>query len=371
MLSKLFEWYRVVNASPSDDIIEKRKASATALLEHLASAPDYELLLACVTGAVNGFESGFDQKSNIVTLVVESIRKHQPAFPEDLSENALELRMSCATVMGEILNRSLQSTDTPDGRSLLAASLFTSAIPAHPPIRARHLQTVLNELARMAKDVTERGSLDRRKRVGFFLQEFDEIKAAALPTFWEGLSTKLKSCLTNLQQQAAAHREELDVLWWMYTGFSTKAGKALEDLEPGELSFCCGAELANLVMPPPTRSSSQMVRRAIRDHCKTNGGLEMSLKKLAVAWRGDLLPLLAPDEGVVKQLVQTHPPLLPISWLCNRLRESGGAAGWGEEFAVKTGIPDGRQLSLEDWGVQIFNERIAQRSYLGILEDKR
>jgi hypothetical protein len=41
MLTRLFEWYRVVNPNPSDDIIEKRKASASALLEHLTANVDH------------------------------------------------------------------------------------------------------------------------------------------------------------------------------------------------------------------------------------------------------------------------------------------------------------------------------------------
>jgi hypothetical protein len=368
MITRLFEWYRVVNPNPSDDLIEKRKASASALLEHLSADVGHSLLLPCIVGVVKGFDAKFDQDSEIVKLAVDAIQKRQPAFPQDLSENALEVRMLCSTAIGEILHLRLQTSAAADDRSALIASLVTSALPIRPPCREKHLNSVLKELTGLAKDVSERDSLERRNRKAFSFGELEEVKTAALASFWASLLPNLENCARHLQQQAAVDREELDVLWWMYTGFSVTTETALEDFKPGAISLCCGAELANLVVIPPTRSSRDMVRRVIRDHRKKTSPREITLIQFAADWKDQLLPLLASNDGTMKKLVQTYPAIFPLSWICSRLIESQGTATWGDELNTKTGIPEVRELSFEDWGIQVFNERIAQRTYGKILE---
>ena|ERR1043165_9403800 len=175
MLTKLFEWYRVVNSDPKDETIAKRTAAAQDLLGKLDAASDFKLLTACVAGVVNGFGSVFDQKSDIVVVCVECIRKHQPAFPEGLSENALELRVLCSVAIGEILSRSLQPKSKIDNDSLLAASLIFAALPVRAVIKTKHLQTILDELNGLADKVLQHCSLSRRKRTTL---SFDELDAA-------------------------------------------------------------------------------------------------------------------------------------------------------------------------------------------------
>jgi hypothetical protein len=368
MLKRLFEWYRVVNPNPNDETLEKRKASALALLEHLTKASDYDLLFPCIAGIANGFDSKLHQDSEIVKLAVEAIREHQPAFPQDLSENALELRMLCATTIGEILSLRLQKGIGSDTSSALIASLITSALSIRPLPAEKHLNAVLKELGGLAKDVSERDSLERRNRPGFSFENFNKVQTTALAAFWTALLPEIQNCVQHLQQQADVDREELDVLWWMYTGISLTTESAIDDLEPGAISLCCGAELANLVVTPPTRSSRQMVSRVIRDHRKKNTAPQISLKQLAADWKPELWALLTPNEGKLKTMIQTYPVLFPLSWICIRLHESQGTSVWGEELNKKTGIPEKRELSFEDWGIQVFNERITQRTYVKILE---
>jgi len=368
MLKRAFEWHRVVNPNPSDEMVEKRKASAHALLEHLTGASDYNLLFSCIAGVVNGFDSKLHQESAIVKLAVDLIRKSQPAFPEDLSENAMDVRMLCATAIGEILSLRLQNDTETDNRSALIASLITSALAVRQPLTDKHLNAVLKELVVVSRDVSERDSLERRNREAFSFDGFNEIKTAALPAFWSSLLPEIQRCVQHLQQQADVDREELDVLWWMYTGFSVTTKCPLDDLNPGAISFCCGAELANLVVTPPTRSAREMVTRVIRDHRQKKTSSEISLKQLVADWTPELWPLLAPNDGKLKMIVQACPVLFPLSWICIRLHESQGTSVWGEELNKKTGIPEGRELSFEHWGIQVFNERIAQRTCAKVVE---
>lgn len=366
MLNKLFEWYRVVNADPTDDVIAKRKASASELIDRIAKESHDKLFVPCVAAAVCGMECAFDQKQELVSLLVELIRKQQPAFPENLSENALELRVLCAVAVGELLSRS--SAQQTESAALLAASLIISGIRLHEPTKAKYLQQMLQDLNKLAIVLTERGYLERRSRNPFNFDAFDELPAATLPAFWQGFLPAFKSCVQHFEAQAAADREELDVLWWMYTGFSETAGESLVKLDHGAVALCCGGEIANLVITPPAQSSREMVKRSIRDTIPQASSTQVTLKKLMAASGTKPLGLLSSDAPAAKKAIQRFPSLFPISWVCNRLRESEGVGDWGKEFTGKTGVADNRQMLLEEWGVQVFNERIAQRVYLKVLE---
>ena len=70
------------------------------------------MLLGYVVGLVGGFSDHFRQDSAVIQSLINAIRTHESAFPEDLSENALELRACAAIVVGEILGH--ESDSTPD-----------------------------------------------------------------------------------------------------------------------------------------------------------------------------------------------------------------------------------------------------------------
>ena len=103
MLRRTFEWYRVVNPTPTSEVIENRKAAARDIMAAIDDAEDWGLAFDCASGAVAGFEAGFTQDSDVVKSLVGAIRAHDSSFPEDLTENALELRVCAALALGEML----------------------------------------------------------------------------------------------------------------------------------------------------------------------------------------------------------------------------------------------------------------------------
>lgn len=370
MLDRVYEWYRMVDPDPSSETLEKRKASVMDFVGRLTAEEDkdYKLLIACTAAVVNGFETGFSQDSPLVEAVVKAIRDHQPAFPKDLSENALELRACCAISLGELLARSQQEGQR--RHALLVSSLLRSAVPIRPSTREKHLRRVLEELCVAASSVEEQAAITRRQRRPVSLEALEKITAPAdVPTFWKSLLPAMRACFAALQDQAAADREELEVLWWLYAGFSTAARQPLPRLDPGVAALCCGGELANLVLIPPLESTREMVRRETERGKKTPALLVKSLEQFSLQWEDPILALLAPDDGPAQQLVRGYPALLPLSWQCVRLRESNRSTGWIEEFQRKTSISPKQARGPADWAVQAFNERVSQRIYAEFTQD--
>ena len=159
MLKNLYEWYRIVTPKPDDDTIRHRQASIPELLDCLGRPENSELLIGCAAAASNGFSERLDQSSPLVSTLVEVIRHHQPAFPADLSENAIDLRACCAVALGEMLCQ-------PDAASrrepVVVASLLLSAISLRPVSSERYLKAVLEGLQGLASELLERAALLRR-----------------------------------------------------------------------------------------------------------------------------------------------------------------------------------------------------------------
>ena len=364
MLSRLFEWYRMVDPEPSDDTITKRREAIGALLDTISNQQDDELLVSAIAATINGFD-GVDQESPIVKATVSAIRNHQPAFPEDLSENALAVRACCTIALGEILDRDKEAQYDD---ALLVATLITSANGVRPAAKERYLRNAIEELESAARKVLEKAAQTRRRRNSIALDELDGLEATSLPgdvkDFWKVLYPTLKGVFVEIQEQATADREELQVLWWLYRGFSDTAQlKKLTELDSSAAALGCGAELGDIVVCPPAAGICQIVRRAAQEGRKKQDLIPRSLTHVASKWASSTLSALLPTQDIVTQLIQSHPTLLPLSWLSKRIHESGKDDVWEAEFRSKTGIPPDHACSPAEWAAQAFHEKIAQRVY--------
>lgn len=361
MLKKTSEWWRLVKPKPDDESIQKSKLACSDLVRRLLEAKDAELFVACVSGAANGFESGFCQDSPAVQIVSECISSHHPAFITDLSESALEYRACCAIALGEILaGEEVKEKADKGSREVIASSLI-SALGMRSKPKERYLQVMLEELRSIAFEALERAATARRQRKETKLRNLDKLEVAGdLPAFWQNFWPNLKTCIKSLEQNAAMDREELEVLWWLYNGFSETIERPLIELAPGTAALCCGVEMANRVMAPPLDSVRQM---AFQTAGKGRVGSELSARPLAQIvedWEERIWDLLAPTESRVKGTIRNFPAPFPLSWLCMRLIDSQGASGWDQEFRLTTGLDPTHRYQPGNIAVQAFDEQIAQ-----------
>ena len=190
MLSRSFEWYRIVNVQPTSQTIDNRAASARDLIKTLDDAKDWSLTLDCAAGIVAGFNGNFSQESLVVQGLVGAIRSHDSAFPQDLSENALELRACAAVALGEILVRNGEKAPAQD--ALLIASVLRSGLGAGPPKKSRHLKQMLDELNGAAAKVLASGGFSRRDRLVTMGKRLEKLpEPTDLPAAWKSLVATL------------------------------------------------------------------------------------------------------------------------------------------------------------------------------------
>ena len=354
MLRRTFEWYRVVNPMPPSKVIDNRKAAAHDIMMAIARAEDWGLALDCACGAVAGFETGFTQDAEVVQSLVGAIRAHDSSFPEDLTENALELRVCAALALGEMLA-------TKASEAVAIGSVLRSGLGARPAPSGRFLRQMIGELTSSAtRALSDEAEVRRQRSIGIGRDLKELAEPSDYEAAWNDLVPAIKATFDEFGKQAAKDREELDILWWMFAGTST-TGQQFAEMPVGAAALCCGAELGSLCLLPPTSSHEAMLRRAYEKGRQKEELSKKTLESITADWTAPMQAALVP-EGGDRDIAMNHPALFPLSWLCSRLLASKGSKGWADEFKRATTIPARCSRSSVDWAVQGFRERTALRT---------
>jgi hypothetical protein len=375
MLSKTYEWLKVVNSKPDDEVVRKRKLACQDLINKIDGAEGINLLVECSAGAVDGFGTMFTKDSEAVSAITSSIIDHQPAFPSDLSKNALELRVCAMIALGEIMTREASAGEAPGDDAVLSSLLLISGAGLRPKVQERHLKTALDELTKAARVTAGRAAAAQRRREDLNFKPLIEVTDSAVTdvdeaaTVLKELGPALQKLFEQVEEQAAMDREEIQILSWLYNNYADTVCEPISDLDPFEAAVCCGIEVAGMVRMPPIEGIRQMVAdAAVRNRkSKELGKLTLTevIGKLSRESQDALLPAIAG----VRKLVERFAPLFPITWIALRIGESGSQTGWEEEFQKKAGFPATESYAPEVIARQVFNERVARRecaSYEGI-----
>lgn len=362
MVKKLFDWYQAVNPEPAEELLQKRRLAITDLIDRLQKDEDAQLLVATIQAVVNGFAAGFKKGPELAEVVAECIRKHDLAFPDDLSERWLELRVCCAIALGEILTSADGDTIS---KAQLAAGLVVSAVGLRPQAPEKHLQGILHELEKSARMVLGTAAVAQRKREKVEFQSLDALTSASdIPALGKQIKTTLEQQLRRLEQQVAMEREELDILWWLYNDFSERLSKPLTALGAGSAAICCGIEVADRVICPPLDSVRHMVAHAVEKGRNAPDSAETTLEQTVGQWEAGIYNLLVPATAEMQEFVRGFPILFPLTWLALRLHESQGSPTWHQEFESKTSISPKKSYRPAMISVQAFNESVALKMYL-------
>jgi hypothetical protein len=363
MLSKTFEFLRIADVQPNDEKVRRRKQSAADLLAQFDAGGNQEILLAFLQGVVAGFDKAtFSQESPAIGMLIKAIKDQDAAFPEDLKENAVELRAVAAIVVGEMLTRNLEAQAK--GQQILAALSVRSALSLNLRTSDKHLRWALETLLAASDQLLQAAALHRRRRATRALKAVNEMKETApgaATDLWTVVVPTLRSALDEASAQAAVDREELESLWWLFTAYSELEQKSLAELSPSAAAFCSGIELAQRALLPPAPSMPAMVKRATESGRKATTLSQITLQDTVKHWSDRMLQALSSADGSSDDAAAHYPALLPLSWACRRLREADGGRDLGQEFTTATGIPLDLSSPPAEWGSQIFREKILMR----------
>lgn len=356
MLNRLYEWFRLADLKPSSETIDKRRAAIQDIVATMDSATDWDLVLGCVAGVVGGFDRGFENESPVVVALVDSIRKHESAFPRDLIDNALELRACAAVALGEIVVR---QGDKSDEDVMVVSSLLRSGLGIRPVAKEKHLKQTLEELNASASRALAVQALAQRERHTKLVQKLQIVPEPADPAAaWKALAPVVRE----IAEQSVLDREEIDVLWWMFSGYSNSMGQMLTTMAIGAAILSIGYELGGVCLLPPAPSADGMVRRSYESGRKPAALTERPLSEIAGDWSADLLKKTFGSDPDARAFAREHASIVPMSWLCDRILTTG-PDNWATEFTAQTGILPNQTHLPASWASQAFAERIAYRTY--------
>jgi GTPase-associated system helical domain len=364
MLDKAMEFLRITDAQPSDEKVRKRKESAQETLSVVRT--DAALVADLAQGVVSGFGSApFSQDAASVATLIKSIKDRDTTLPQDLKENAVELRALAGIVLGELLTN--HPKITPTDESVLTALCLNSALSLRPTATEKHVRWVLDTLLAAGDAVLLSAGRLRRKRGTAALQKLDALKKTEPPADpWETVIPSFRQAVQEATAQAAIDREELETLWWMFAAYSELQQKPLAKLEPFDAAFCAGIELGERALLPPSLSTIGMIRRAVESERKASTLNAVSLQDATKDCSKPMVNALAPADRRLDDTIARYPALLPLSWACRRLRDcTDGSQKLGKEFTIATGIPVNGSRAPSEWGAQVFREKILQRFLVG------
>lgn len=347
MLGEIADLYPAVTPLPSDALITQRRES---IGEFIKGFDKPGLLFATVELAAFGFPAGAGSQVRVAAEVLtKAIQAQQPSFTSDLNSNALDLQICACIALGEHFT---QIAKKPTWQGDAAAALLVSALQTRPVVAEAHLQKVLNRIVEAARLALDTDAINERRITDVGLSEID---GADIATLTKSCNAAVKELNEALEQTSRVSREELNILWWMFGGRSTTLSQPFNELEPGCRVVAAAIELAQLTLLPPAPTAPQFLFRILEHDSK------LTIRQLIQSCPEPLLKSAICPKQALDVVVKEHPSLMPLTWLCVRRIDSGGASGWENEFELKTHIGVKQQRRASEWAIQLFNEAIAAR----------
>lgn len=298
--------------------------------------------------------------STAFPLVQAAMRENDPTFA--CGPHELETQIIASTAVA-----SLMFDADPRAASIAAmgtlSARWTGATPAVPdlPPFARECLIERSEALRRRvpvpvgrpEDIDFSAVPDRpADGTGAINQDLMALKAAAVAAIG-GVQQDLIRVLRQLTNRAEASDEELDVLWWAFSEFSTRGARRWHAIKPlGVRAALAGAELAALTKwYVPLPSSEAILARIL-----TDGDAAISIVDAIGAGSGGLLDDLSLPQG--------H-PLLPILSSMSEYRDLDGREAWIDSTG-RWGIDPRREGTALEFAHQMLRELLLQRA----LDDK-
>lgn len=346
MLSQLSSLYRIVNPSPSDDLIRQRREAIETFVPQLADA---ECRYPCIEIALAGFrDPPSDSQNSFAASLADAIQGPQPSFIRDIGSSAMDLRVCASIALAEYIKGGT-------GSALEAALTTVAAGMSRPLPEERTLATLICEILKLSSQFITSSSEVRRKRLDLVPPTIQGANVAQLA---KSVAAAITTLNDTLSQNLSIDQEELQVLWWVFAGRSTTVGKRFSDLEVPQRLVLSGAELADRALLPAMLNAHEFLARVVDSDSR------ISIQQIVKGCDRPTLSALTKYSSDLSDIVVELPALLPLTWLFRRRLESDLASGWESEFEHKTLLSSALELPATSWAEQVFNEAVAAQSVM-------
>lgn len=308
-MSHIASHIRIFTPEPTDDLVGKRTTAIGEIATAIKGRRDVSELLRTANDLASAIGKGGSLSASLVEAIEGSIRKSSSSFVADGHELEMLVCGMCGALQAvtggsALRNGHLSITD------VLAFGLW-SALSFQKPRSEPKFEQLRAELMKAAEDHCAAVAYKSRDRIDVGDPEFKEPAKkegeADVPVVASAVDPGLQSfkdAIAGLRANAALDREEIDLLWWVLSDWSSLLGRRFSDEKASAASaaVASGIEAGRTMRRAPADAHRHLVLRNVRP------AKEMSLQELLTAIGGDRAALAPATSTYVAQ----NPAVFPL-----------------------------------------------------------
>ncbi|MDH2348149.1 GTPase-associated system all-helical protein GASH [Bradyrhizobium sp. SSUT77] len=289
---------RIFASDPSDELVEKRTAAIGEIAGIFKGRREVGELLQTANDLAVAVQQDGKLSAALTGTIEGAIRKTSTAFVAE----GHELEMLVCGLSGALQAMSGSAAlrhgavSIPD---VLSFGLW-SALSYQKPRTEPKIEQLRDELLQAAHGHCAAVARDSRQRIKVSDPEFKEApkkKEGEPETPFDASAMKeglkpFKDAIADLRSNAAVDREEIDLLWWVLSDWSSLLGRRFSDENAGDAAaaVASGIEAGRMIRRAPAEAHRHLVLRYVPT------GKDLSLIELLTAIGGDRAAL-APTEA--------------------------------------------------------------------------
>ena len=357
------DWYRAAGVEPNDDLLTKRWTGIEKFTDSLngAGALDAVRVFHGLTPKIPGFLDAFR----------EPFKTADAAFA--MSGNDLEIGLlsgvSCVSIierrpgpLADVTALGLVCADYSGSRRMESFPSFVDRARQYLVDRSAALRVMTHEVAldppnisKAAKgylvvrtptgtvELQARGTMDQAATADALRETL-----AAFSAFGESAAATVGA----LNERLKLLREECDIFWWVFSGYSRDLGGPFGDLDPEVAPLVAAKELADLIsVPPGPVSARAILARVLRlpERQPVTVTLAEAVQQAPIDW----LVTWATSDAVTK-----HGDLCPTLMSAQRVTEVRSPDAWIEAVEELTGVSTRVARGTVDLALQSYYEHL-------------
>jgi hypothetical protein len=258
---------RIFEPEPTDDLVEKRGKAIKEIAARFAKRKNVAEILQLANELALSVAPKGALAPNLATEIEAAIKKESTSFVKDGEDLQI---MACA------LAASLQHLEgaSPSRGPVMTTDLFAAALWSALSFQSKRsepkLETLRGQLLLRAQQLVSETSSSARKRLpvpDVTIKLPEGADWTKVPEITQAATSKT---IESLRSNGALDREELDILWWVLSDWSTLLKARLSGLAPALSVVAAGLEVARLLRRLPGDAHKHLVLRSIpRDESLT------------------------------------------------------------------------------------------------------
>lgn len=319
---------RIFEKDPSDDLVQKRATVIKTVAEKFKKPKYVTDLLELANDIATAISSdGFALSDARTTELEGLIKAESPAFVRD--GEGLQILVCAMLAALEVIGESAASNHGWSQAEWIAAGVW-SALSYQNASKKPRLEALRSELLTASRGLVLQASASARVRQtvpDLVLKAAENVEVNKLP---DAIKSAASKTVESLRTNAALDREEIDLLWWALSDWSSLFDESYSALPHVTATVAAGVEAGQLMRRFPSESHKHLALRHI--HSKQKLGLQALVDELGKNAEAITNPIA--DNASVERFPAVFPLLTGLR---------------GKVALDKT-------LTLREWGVRAFLE---------------